>query len=424
MLLQCFSATKYEPDKYASTGGSVQHLPIEVRSGAAVFNAALRVRIQAGTTVEVFGTGFDFELGVSADLIEYEATLAPSSSCDLSITESIDVNIGAYAHAVVDVDYKSFGAMPAVVTTILDVALPSFCLVEAAGPTDTLYTAPGGAASVMESTAVSSAIGSASILPSTVPTAVTAIVTSASTVSAVEETSTGGVFFQGSSSSTRTTTSRYHNSTVTSASALVTSTVWTTDLITVTSCAANVLHCPVSQASEVIITSTKVLYTTVCPAGQLLPSSTFLAASSSSSGISAQATTAVPVTASVPVIRSGLPLTPCKTTSVSTVYTPTIGVPTYSIPTATTFAGAYPNWNFTTSSSSGYVFSAGSSNAVGTTSSVLQASSISSTVGSYPSTSTSSTSSVQFTGAATHLSAPPKAVKLAGWAVLVVYFLI
>lgn len=70
------------------------------------------MRVQAGTTVELFGTGFDFELGVYADLIEYVATIGTTDTCELSITESVDCNIGAFAHAVVELDYKTFGAAP------------------------------------------------------------------------------------------------------------------------------------------------------------------------------------------------------------------------------------------------------------------------------------------------------------------------
>ncbi|KAH6716008.1 hypothetical protein BKA61DRAFT_418113, partial [Leptodontidium sp. MPI-SDFR-AT-0119] len=109
-------------------GGETNALPVTITSGSATFKAALRVRVQAGTTVILFGTGFDFELGIFADLIEYQATISSTPACELSITEGLDVNIGAFAHAVGEINYSKFGASPALVTTILEVPLPSLCL--------------------------------------------------------------------------------------------------------------------------------------------------------------------------------------------------------------------------------------------------------------------------------------------------------
>lgn len=225
------------------SGGSVDNLPIICTSGSATFTAALRVRVQAGTTVELFGTGFDFELGVYADLIEYEATLATTPECELSITESIDCNIGAFAHAVLEINYSAMGVSPAVVTTVLDVPLPSLCITRAAG------------------TGLS-ALPTATVIPVTSPGATLPSATFAPSYTAAASTSSslGGVFLQGSSSTTPTasgaasgTTPGPHTNGI-----LTTSTVISTDLITITSCSSTVLHCPASLASEIIITSTTV----------------------------------------------------------------------------------------------------------------------------------------------------------------------
>ncbi|KAK0112052.1 hypothetical protein ONS96_001312 [Cadophora gregata f. sp. sojae] len=109
-------------------GAEAKALPILITSGCATFKAALRVRVQAGTTVTLFGTGFDFEPGTFADLIEYQATISTTPACELSTTESLDVNIGAFAHAVVEINFSKFGMSPAVITTILELPLPSLCL--------------------------------------------------------------------------------------------------------------------------------------------------------------------------------------------------------------------------------------------------------------------------------------------------------
>lgn len=326
-----------------STGGEVNHLPIIVTSGSATFKAALRVRVQAGTTVELFGTGFDFELGVYADLIEYVATIGTSPACELYITESIDLNIGAYAHAVVEIDYHTFGASPAIVTTLLEYPLPSLCITRPVDtglpslPTTSVSVITSAGAAVSTSEAISTQSAAASISSPAFPSSTSS--------------SPGGVFQQTTISAPSTTghpvsgsPSGYANSTITSPLSLTTSTVISTDFITVTSCSSAVLHCPGSLASEIIITSTKVLYTTVCPVGEIQPTTLPVTFKPSISTSSAQGV----VSSKSTVLISPLPLTPCATPVTETLYTPTFVNPTYSIPTATVFTVPYPNWNVTT----------------------------------------------------------------------------
>ncbi|KAH9211445.1 hypothetical protein DL95DRAFT_277326, partial [Leptodontidium sp. 2 PMI_412] len=247
-------------------GGETNALPVTITSGSATFKAALRVRVQAGTTVILFGTGFDFELGIFADLIEYQATISSTPACELSITEGLDVNIGAFAHAVGEINYSKFGASPALVTTILEVPLPSLCLTRPAATS--VLALPTDSAAILTDTVPSLPSIAASL--STGPLAT-------NVASTPTNTSTGGLFFQASSPAPSPVatpssitsgilfTPPSTNSTITSAPALTTSTVYTTEIVTLTSCADTVLHCPASLTTEVIITSTRILYTTICP---------------------------------------------------------------------------------------------------------------------------------------------------------------
>jgi hypothetical protein len=340
-------------DLFYSTGGQIGHLPIICTSGSATFKAALRVRIQAGTTVEIFGTGFDFELGVYADLIEYVATIGTSDTCELFITESVDVNIGAFAHAVVELDYKTFGASPAVVTTLLDYPLPSLCLIHQVEsslpvfPTSTAIpiTSPIAASSGSYPTATAAASttspgaiffqGSSSYVASSSPTLSGSVPTASAASGSYTASGSGAAASSGASPTV------YGNGTVTSAASMTTSTIYTTDLITITSCSSTVLHCPASLTSKMVITSTAILYTTVCPVGQEQPTFTPTASSTTESH---------PInTASI--IVSPVPLTPCATPVVSTIYTPTFVNPTYTMPTATSFTVPNPNFSnsYTTS---------------------------------------------------------------------------
>lgn len=116
------------------------HIPITVTSGSASFNAALRVRIQAGTTVEVFGFGVDFELGVFATVIEYKASLASTAQCALQFTHLLDTNIGAFAEAVAVIDYKSFGASPTKAITLVTQTLPGTCITKGSSKTTSKAT--------------------------------------------------------------------------------------------------------------------------------------------------------------------------------------------------------------------------------------------------------------------------------------------
>lgn len=380
------------------SGGITNNLPVTITSGSATFKAALRIRAQAGTTVEVFGTGFDFELGISADLIEYVATMSSTDTCKLSITEGIDVNIGAYAHAVAEIDYSSFGAVPATVTTILTIPLPSLCITRTSAASTVLATTVGITATALPASTSASTIAQTSV-SQTAASATSTESASRITVLSIAPTesagssSASGIFFQSTSSDTwapwnatstaaaassteavttlqstvhltsstvlslltdssyTTNSPSWANATITtSAAALTTATVYSTTLITVTSCASTVLHCPATAQSELVITSTTILYTTVCPVAEALSSAFPTTIASVGQLTIPAATTSVPAQTNT-VISSALTLTPPSTPVVSIVYTPTFVNPTYTMPTATSFSVPFPNWNCTQATS-------------------------------------------------------------------------
>ncbi|RKU41470.1 hypothetical protein DL546_003658 [Coniochaeta pulveracea] len=104
----------------------------------------------------------------------------------------------------------------------------------------------------------------------------------------------------------------YGNSSVTSAPGLITSTVTSTAVYTITSCAASVPNCPASLTQK-IITSTVLIGTTVCPATM----------------VTATATSANTTPAVVVPTPTGTPVTvtPCPTPVTST-YTAPSNIPT------------------------------------------------------------------------------------------------
>ena len=348
-----------------------------MNSGAATFKAALRVRVEAGTTIEILGNGFDFELGVYADLVQYVATIGTTAECAFAIVHSVDLSVGAYAHAVVSIDYKEFGVSPAVVTTLLKYDLPSLCIAGNQPTATTVLALPTATDGQLVSTTLqkSSSINMISVTASSPQSAVTAIVTSTPGLS-LEGSSTqvtptntsvpGGIFLATSSSlllvstnsAVPTPTALYGNSTITSAPSMTTSSVYATETIFITVCPSAGLHFPASLTSTIAVTSTRFLYETICPVGAILPTSlpsvpiTVPAQPASSSGGSLQPSS-VATSAEAPQmttaihIASPLPITPLATPIIEVIYTPTFVNPTYMMPTATVFAVAHPDWNVT-----------------------------------------------------------------------------
>ncbi|PBP23983.1 hypothetical protein BUE80_DR005180 [Diplocarpon rosae] len=362
------------------TGGKTNALPVIVTtaSQATTFKASLRVRVQAGTTVILFGTGFDFELGIFVDLIEYVATISSTPECPQLITQGLDVAIGAYAHAVGEINYMALGVAPAVITTILEVPLPNRCLGSTFPTSVPAYvTNPSVPVVATSFVAPISSIPSAGPAPLQTPTF-----------------SPAGGYPAGSA--------------VTPAPALITSTLYSMDLITLTTCSNTVLRCPPDATAEYIITKTKKFYTTICPPGASVPTTlptptavplqTFTAQGSAS----IPAYSAVPLSSSTPIglvetpigiplasypLNSALPpsstirltrtirrtkvltttitrtippsstqpvttvvithlnFVPCPTAIVETIYTPNWTKPVYTMPTGVAFPVPFPNWN-------------------------------------------------------------------------------
>ncbi|KAF8848800.1 hypothetical protein BDZ45DRAFT_774574 [Acephala macrosclerotiorum] len=103
-------------------------IPVKVIAGSACLTASLRFSVRAGLEVEVDGTGLDFEAGVFLGAPGYKACLNTTTDCGVESTESLYVDLGVYARAVVELDYKSLSAGPTAVQTLESLALPSACV--------------------------------------------------------------------------------------------------------------------------------------------------------------------------------------------------------------------------------------------------------------------------------------------------------
>ncbi|KAI1169974.1 hypothetical protein F4777DRAFT_570988 [Nemania sp. FL0916] len=282
-------------------GLNSRSLPVTVVSGKATFKADLRLRVQAGAeaSLPVFGIGAGAVVGIYANIIEFVAVVEKTPTCDLETEIWWDLNVGAYAHLDVVVDYSTLGPVPTVSTTLLTAPTISSCWVEAPMTTPALpdptkeaeVSTPAFSSSSPEETGIASITSSAAA--TSTPATYSTIVRSPSmtlSVSTSKASSTMPSAFHNSSSTAATAGYSYSQIAagtypVPSPSAKPTYT--STYTHTLTRCGVpGVINCPATYQSTVIVTRT----TMFCPA-----TATTTATSTTTSGS---------VSASIPIVSS------------------------------------------------------------------------------------------------------------------------
>ncbi|KAI1861000.1 hypothetical protein JX265_009619, partial [Neoarthrinium moseri] len=317
-------------------GISSKSIPVTVKSGSATFKADLRLRVQCGaeTSLDIIGIGSGAVVGIYANIIEFVAVLDSTPDCALQAREWWDLNVGAYAHLDVVVDYTTIGPVPTVSTTLLTAPTMTQCLIEASASSTLTATLPETAATTRTTTASQSGREGTSAYSSSAlqSSSWAETSTSPSTYSYLSETSsiTSPPGLSTSAPPSVASSSRYPliNSTTTSANdtGLVTSTIYSTTAYTLTRCAADVINCPASYQTEVVVTRTLDVYTTVCPASAQVattPLGTPLFSSPSSPSASTLAALATPTAVHI-VTDQVVMLTPCATPIVDTFVPPPV----------------------------------------------------------------------------------------------------
>ncbi|OIW23026.1 hypothetical protein CONLIGDRAFT_650131 [Coniochaeta ligniaria NRRL 30616] len=270
---------------------------------------------------------FTLVAGVAIDL-----DVAVGDILDISLAPSVLVTLAT--GAVLDVCLPAPGTGSVVTTSTVDGIQATSTSTISLLPVGTGLSSVGGATYVSSAAGVSASGTSTILAPvSTGVSDVLPVGTGVSNVGGKDgspgagtgySTNSAGVVYPtgtglypigtGASSVATTTALPYGNSTTGTTSGdsgLVTSTVTTTAVYTITSCAATVPNCPASLTQK-IVTSTVIIQTTVCPA-------TMTTAASSSSSYSPAP---VPTPTGTPVT-----ITPCATPTTSTYVAPT-NVPT------------------------------------------------------------------------------------------------
>ena len=306
-----------------------------VKSGRATFKADLRVRVQAGAEAQadIFGIGAGAVMGVYVNLIEFVAVLETTPTCELQAREWWDLNVGAYASLGVVVDFKTTGLVPTVSTTLLSAPTLTQCLLSGTGG------GAGGSAALPTLTTeilslapppVQSLSGDTPTFPVFTPT----VIAFAPIASADASEKSG---------SSSTTTFKYPlgNSTNSSypltaagsrGASHVASALQTTATYSLIRCAADVVNCPPSYQSLVVVTRTAAVPAdTTCTAGASAASSTRTAA------------TTVPA---VHVVTDVVVLVPCATPFIETFVEPSLLVPTQSAVAVTFPAAVLPTTGF------------------------------------------------------------------------------
>ncbi|KAF5022672.1 hypothetical protein F66182_5220 [Fusarium sp. NRRL 66182] len=324
-------------------------LPIGVTADAdlsseVALQLGLRLRTEVDLAADLDIPVLEIEAGakiaVWVSLFEYTAVLIGTDNCAISVSEVIALTLGLAVELDVEVgDILDISLAPTLTITLATAAKAKSCQPDR-GSTGVFLERNGNTGSNTDTEVIS-----LSTLPATGsvedPTnPVGSVATTSSSPADPEATGPSGSYPVGDDATTssspagpETTPTDYPVDTVTSSSGKdtvtgdVTSTVTSTHVYTVTSCAASVINCP-ARYTQKVITSTIVQSTYVCPATE--------------SGAVPATTTAHASSAPEPVITVTDTLTtivPCETPTTSTFQPPTTAppAPTVTIVDTTTY---------------------------------------------------------------------------------------
>ncbi|KAF7857908.1 hypothetical protein EAF04_009266 [Stromatinia cepivora] len=118
-------------------GIKVSPIPAKFKSGAACVTVALRYKLKAVVSVEVFSRSFKFEAGAYIDAPQYKAciTYQPDKPCKLNVTEGFYIDVGVYAEVVKAINFVTWEAGPTAVATLYSAPLRSTCFISSTSST-------------------------------------------------------------------------------------------------------------------------------------------------------------------------------------------------------------------------------------------------------------------------------------------------
>jgi hypothetical protein len=237
----------------------------------------LRVQLGAETQVPFLGIslGGGAVAGIYANIIEFVAEIETHEDCALETRQWFNLNVGAYARAGFDIDFTSIGVAPTVSTTLFDSPTWTQCWIDSKPANSAIE---GG--SILSSLSAATPVAELPTLPafvgepvltgaSPVPTGANrASLVVATTLSTPAESSLVKQPRPTHTPSAGVAVPKGNSSVVTPGEPeLVTTVIYPTTEYVITRCAANVMNCPGSMESKIVVTKTLDAYTTVCPPG-------------------------------------------------------------------------------------------------------------------------------------------------------------
>ncbi|TGO44171.1 hypothetical protein BCON_0582g00010 [Botryotinia convoluta] len=199
-------------------GIKAKSIPVKFNSEAGCFNVALRFKLRAGTSVEVFNFSFKFEAGAYIDAPLYKAciTYQPDQPCTLNFTENFIVDVTVYAEEAKAIDFATWAAGPTVVSTLYIAPLPSKCFISTTSSTQNSL-APSMTSSLITPTPELETTSRESTYEITSTTISSSATNSTTSCSSAEETKSGIPPFPTNSSNSEITTGSLYGSDVSAA---------------------------------------------------------------------------------------------------------------------------------------------------------------------------------------------------------------
>ncbi|RGP59505.1 extracellular serine-threonine rich protein [Fusarium sporotrichioides] len=242
-------------------------IPLHVESGSATFKAALQARVYLGVDIDTPIADASAQIGAYLNLPEIVYNVHSAGTCGLEVTTSANIGFGIWAQGDVSLgweddddddvqedDAKTLAVSFAIEGTATD------CLVDQ--PTSFMVGGAPPPTAESPQSPTSFKVGGAP-----------PITLSATTTTTKPMTTVPGTFVTGYPEVTASASSSNHDPLISPgtrvvtapASRYTTSTVYTTMVHTVISCAASVTNCPANSGQSVLVTDVVELYTTVCP---------------------------------------------------------------------------------------------------------------------------------------------------------------
>ncbi|KAF4452033.1 hypothetical protein FALBO_16240, partial [Fusarium albosuccineum] len=254
------------------------------------------IDLSANLDIPILDIKAGAKIAVWVSLFDYTAVLIGTDDCLVSVSEVIALTLGLAVELDVEIgDILDLSLAPSLTVTLATAAKAKLCLQDRGTPGVFLEQPQDSASTTVSATTEAASSADPAVTTSSDP--------EADATSADPETT--------SEAAITTPAVGHRNSTAPHPTGDVTSTVTSTHVYTITSCAASVVNCP-ARYTQKVVTSTVIKSTFVCPAGETAPVTATSAQKPSKATVSVTTITDTLTT-----------IVPCKERTTSTFHAPT-----------------------------------------------------------------------------------------------------